>query len=349
MRRRLAFTLVELLVVIGIIGVLLAVLLPAVQQSRESARATQCRSNLKQIGLALHDYHNVHKAFPAGCVGDRNNELDIQGWGWATYLMPFIEEQALYAALDPNTNTLPMVLASDRLQPYLRTPLPIYRCASDAADELQSDARTLSGFVLPLASSTVTWNGLAPSPSSALACIIAQPDGESHSDGYGVRAARSNYVASFGDFWQKSSYAWTWDDYAGNGVFGSNTAVRIRDISDGTGKTLAIGERSSKAFASIWAGVDGWNHCEREGVPMVMATTFYPMNSDPDPYYLSCDAKGAAGFGSMHPGGANFVMADGAVRYISENINFVVSNKVANIGTFQRLSRRSDGLKVGDF
>jgi prepilin-type processing-associated H-X9-DG protein len=293
--------------------------------------------------LALQNYHAAHKTFPAGCVGDEQNPVDIQGWGWGTFLLPYLEEESLHAALNPKQNTLPAVLASERLQPYLRTPLAIYRCPSDAADPLQSDSRTLSGFVLPLT--------VASSPSnqfSTLACIVAPPGNGSHSNAYGIRAARSNYVGSFGDFWQQSSAAWTWDDFAGNGIFGSNVQIRLRDISDGASHTLAVGERSSRAFASIWAGVDGWNRCEREGVPMVMATAFYRINSDPEPYYLSCDPKGAAAFGSMHSGGANFLFADGGVRFIGDGIHFAVSNKVARIGTFQRLARRNDGQTVGD-
>jgi prepilin-type N-terminal cleavage/methylation domain-containing protein/prepilin-type processing-associated H-X9-DG protein len=350
--QRFGFSLVEVLVVVAIIGVLMSLLLPAIQQSRESGRTTQCRNNLRQIGLAIQNYYSANRAFPAGCVGDTASPVDIQGWGWATYLLPYLEQQPLFTAINPNQNSLPVVLASESLQPYLRTPVPVFRCASDTGEELQSDSRTLSGFVLPLplaAKQAPTGSLSIPSRYAGLACIVAPPSGGSHSDSYGVRAARSNYVASFGDFWLQSSFAWTWDDYAGNGIFGSNTATRIQDISDGASHTLAIGERSSKSFAAIWAGVDGWNRCEREGVPMVMATAFYRMNSDPEAYYLSCDPKGAAGYSSMHSGGANFVMADGAVRFISDTVHFAVSNKVAKIGTFQRLARRNDGQTIGDF
>jgi prepilin-type processing-associated H-X9-DG protein len=246
-------------------------------------------------------------------------------------------------------------LVSNKLQPYLRTPLAIYRCASDWGAPLQSDSRTLSGCLLPIelwtsnASDSPNIASAIVTQNPSLACLVAPPGGsQSHSNAFGVRAARSNYVGSFGDFWQQSSAAWTWDDYAGNGVFGSNVQIRLRDISDGTSHTLAVGERSSRAFASIWAGVDGWNRCEREGVPMVMATAFYRINSEPEPYFLSCDPKGAAAFDSMHSGGANFLFADGGVRFINDGINFAVSNKVAKIGTFQRLARRNDGQTVGD-
>src|ERR1700738_3250325 len=92
------FTLIELLVVIAIISVLVALLLPAVQQAREAARRTQCRSNLKQIGLALHNYHELHEALPSGYVG---YPFTSQGscWGWGTMILPALDQSVLYAAL----------------------------------------------------------------------------------------------------------------------------------------------------------------------------------------------------------------------------------------------------------
>jgi len=119
-------------------------------------------------------------------------------------------------------------------------------------------------------------------------------------------------------------------------------------IIDGASHTIAIGERSSQAFASIWAGTDGWDRCEREGVAMVVATAFYPMNSAPNPYYLSCDPGGAAAFGSLHPGGANFLMVDGSVRFISQNVSFANSADPQQLGLYQRLARRADRQPISD-
>ena len=132
--------------------------------------------------------------------------------------------------------------------------------------------------------------------------------GMSHSDAYGVTAATSNYVASFGDYWLPSGSTWTTADFAGNGAFGSNVSLKMKDFTDGTSQTFFIGERGSQSYASIWAGTDGWDRCEREGVSMTMATAYYEMNSIPEPYNMSCDPKGAAAYSSSHPGGAHFLM-----------------------------------------
>ena len=357
--RQSGVTLIELLVVLAIIGILVALLIPAVQRARESARATQCRSHLRQLGIALHHYHDAHGLFPPGCVGQNSDPVNIQGWGWGTFLLPFLEEQSLYDLLDPDHHSLPAVLASADRQPYLRVPLPIFRCASDVGDELQSENRTLSGFVLgtsPLAASSPQLTPTTPfGGRPLLACILAPPGSpivlpytppsaptSPSVSSFGVRAATSNYVASFGDLWRSDAAAWTANDYAGNGAFGSNVSLRMRDVTDGTSRTFALGERSWQSYASIWAGTDGWNRCEREGIAMVLATAFFALNSSPEPYYLSCDPKGAAGFGSMHSGGSHFLMLDGSVRFVADDIQFANDSDPRRLGVFQRLARRND-------
>lgn len=355
------FTLIELLVAIGIVGLLMAILLPAVQNARESARAAICRSHLRQIGIALQNYHSAHDCFPPGCMRGADNPIDIQGWGWATFLLPYLEETALYNSLQPTRNTFPQVLASAELQPFLRVPVAVLRCPSDIGDELQNENRTLSGFVLGSTQDQYAAKSQGPRVPLMLACLALPPPGfgqmgdpvanppDNPTSGdapipgdFGVRAATSNYVASFGDFWRPEAASWTDADYAGNGVFGSNTVVRIRDIGDGTSQTFAVGERSWQNYASIWAGADGWNRCEREGVAMVLGTAHFPINSAPEPYYLSCNPQGAAGFDSLHPGGCNFVMVDGSVRFIGEDIDFALSHEAGRRGVFQKLARRNN-------
>ena len=148
-------------------------------------------------------------------------------------------------------------------------------------------------------------------------------------------AARSNYVGSFGDFWLPVGSLWGPTDFAGNGVFGSNVSFRLKDITDGASTTFAIGERSSAAFASIWAGTDGWNRCEREGLAMVMATAHYPMNSART-FQHELRSQGAAAFGSMHPHGLQFLMVDGSVRSVSDTIGFANDPDLTQLGVFQR-------------
>jgi prepilin-type N-terminal cleavage/methylation domain-containing protein len=128
MSRKRAFTLVELLVVIAIIGILIALLLPAVQAAREAARRSQCKNNLKQIGLGLHNMHDVYKRLPAGWEADA--PTGEPGWGWAAMLLPFVEQRTLYDQID-----IRLPIADSTHDPIRQTPLAAYRCPSDTGGE----------------------------------------------------------------------------------------------------------------------------------------------------------------------------------------------------------------------
>ncbi len=123
--KRRAFTLIELLVVIAIIAVLIALLLPAVQAAREAARRTQCKSHLKQLSLAMHNYHDAHGKFPSGYVVDT-------GWGWGTMLLPYVDQRPLFETLGPSGT---MDLANGTLLSRLRTTLALFHCPSDSHPE----------------------------------------------------------------------------------------------------------------------------------------------------------------------------------------------------------------------
>lgn len=140
MKHRRAFTLIELLVVIAIIAILIALLLPAVQQAREAARRVSCQNNMKQIGLALHNYHGAHGALPSGWVSAGSQEVDRHNYfAWSAFALPFLEKQGLYSLLDFDSD-----LDSENNSQYLEFRMPAFRCPSDDSSAVyHSDAADL--------------------------------------------------------------------------------------------------------------------------------------------------------------------------------------------------------------
>jgi prepilin-type N-terminal cleavage/methylation domain-containing protein/prepilin-type processing-associated H-X9-DG protein len=157
--RRPGFTLIELLVVIAIIAVLIGLLLPAVQKVREAANRSKCTNNLKQIGLALHNYHGTVGKFPVGWKIVNNQPC----WGWSVFLMPYLEQSSLYTRLNPDGRTLQDVFTNDL--PALQTPVPTFLCPSDDGPPAypQNDnrpfRRAISGQTISIALSNYPGNG----------------------------------------------------------------------------------------------------------------------------------------------------------------------------------------------
>lgn len=220
---RSAFTLVELLVVIAIIGTLISLLLPAVQAAREAGRRTSCRNNMKQIGLALHNYHDVNKRFPSGWDADQPE--GEPGWGWGSAILPFMDQQNLHdrvrfdLAIDNSANNFA------RLQT-----VEGFICTSDPGDKL---------FLIGEGDHS---HG---------------HDDHEHTDGdenidHGdqlFEIARSNYVGVFGTFEIEDAPG------RGDGTFFFRSRVRFASLTDGTSNTIVVGERSSRLGGSIWHGV----------------------------------------------------------------------------------------------
>ena len=204
-----AFTLIELLVVIGIIAVLIALLLPAVQAAREAARRAQCVNNLKQIGLALHNYQGLLQTFPPGYVSnfDAGGNDTGPGWGWAAMLLPQMEQKPLFDAVN---FSLPI-----EVPPNLTSRLPligVYLCPSDNVEP--------------------SWWAMVRNPSGVPTQRICQ-------------IAPSNYVGVYG----------TSDPgIDGDGIFFRDGNVGLRDITDGTSQTIAVGERSHSLGQATWVG-----------------------------------------------------------------------------------------------
>lgn len=314
--RRRGFTLIELLVVIAIIAILIALLLPAVQQAREAARRTQCKNNLKQLGLAFHNYHDVHRVFPSSWTRSSRHPSDDSAWSWGVMILPFLDQSPLYNHLSPNSpQSFQEALNTAAMVTVLQAVLPSYRCPSSSAPDLNSERPMLPGVM-------------------------------------DLQVSLSNYVGSMG----------VRGDGTSHGLIYQNSSVRLRDITDGTSNTLLVGERAFGDIAgtgihgaSIWSGASDSTSCGFS-LPSDCSNAFHSMtrvamNSGRELHAGSVDYDTHRCFSSRHEGGAQFLMCDGAVRLISENVDSRADdlNDVATWGIYQLLSERDDGQVIGEF
>ncbi len=215
MSRRTGFTLVELLVVIAIIGILVALLLPAVQAAREAARANSCKNNLHQVGIALHNFHDVNGGLPAGWTGNPGPE-DGPGWGWLSEAMQMMEAGNLHNSINRS--------------------LPVDDPANQAAR-----VSIVKSFLCPS----------DPLEAVVFAGDESGDDSQRSVDKRGnpiLQVSRTNYVGVFGTFEIEDNPS------EGDGVFFHGRRIRFADITDGLSNTSVAGERSSRWGASMWQG-----------------------------------------------------------------------------------------------
>ncbi|HSG70227.1 MAG TPA: DUF1559 domain-containing protein [Planctomycetaceae bacterium] len=276
-RQRTAFTLIELLTVLSIVAVLSALMLPGIVQSQDAARANACKNNLKQMGLAMHNYHDVYNTFPPGWVA-KDQKAESGPWiGWQTSILPFVEQAALYEQI----NFEDYSKTDDKIW---KTSLEIYRCPSDPMVDLNPIRGKLA---------TSSYSGNAGSqrlPGS-------------------VDPLKTH-----------------------NGIFWWNSNCGLRNIVDGTSNTFLAGERCITSGGGIWMGLTK-NRNENDALS--------------DCSHHSQLNKSITSFSSMHPGVVQFVLCDGSVRSVSEDIDSSEDEKQP--GTFQKLAQKDDGFPVGDF
>ncbi|MFG0334575.1 MAG: DUF1559 domain-containing protein [Maioricimonas sp. JB049] len=333
------FTLIELLVVIAIIAVLVALLLPAVQQAREAARRSQCKNNLKQIGLALHNYHDAFETLPPGYVdqGDVLTRAGRGNWTWSAMLLPFLDQTPLYRILDVGDTTLSTALMEPDARDAMRRQIPVFVCPSDPGPEL-NDAD----------GSMFSW------PERA----IRDEAGDER------LLARCSYVASNSSRHLGRDEGSPIDPEsagtpAANGAFWKNSRVNFRTITDGSSNVLLIGERAWQLgpFATRAAvlhgvradfpGPDGVvEGADDQGLVYMLAGGARRINevggSDGVMYHGARQS-----FSSQHEGGGQFLMGDGRVRFISQNIDHNLSDVVDSM--FERLIAIRDAAPISDF
>ncbi|MDZ4689108.1 MAG: DUF1559 domain-containing protein [Planctomycetaceae bacterium] len=298
--RRRGFTLIELLVVIAIIAILIALLLPAVQQAREAARRTQCRNNLKQIGLALHNYESSMTVFPPSSTSGFGRGV----WNWpstgvnnpiihlhsfASLILPYIDQATMYNQIDYNVSSLAPVN-----RPIASQVIPFYRCPSYSGKSFSTD---------PLYVTTVGYNQFA------IRNYV----------GFGARTVLGLSGA-----------------VPAEGFMYPGSRTRFRDITDGTSNTLAIVETREET-SSVW--IDGttatvaarWFNLS---APPTYAGTSNAINYKT--YFPGSVFPNSIGqiYGpsSQHTGGAHHLLCDGSVRFISENLDVALYDALVTRG-----------------
>lgn len=334
--RRCGFTRIELIVVIGVIALLVALVMPAIQQQREAARRTQCRNNLKQIGLAMHNYHDTFGVFPPGYV--INPEGPYLGAGWSFFLLPYYDAAPTYSAVYPQ---LTDGLQRNPRNEWYRRLYAALRCPSDngqplVAHVLISASDVVNGDVTPGALDVT--NDFARSNYFANAGYLQASVGGIASDASGEPTSLNPHLNS-GSLGHSGTTFSTGHRYCDPknfcGMFGQNSSVKLHDIKDGTSNVLMVGERYTprdEAAGAVghgtWVGVTDCSSAA--GLAMVLGDTAVKVNAG------AHQQAQTTGFGSRHVGGAHFVMGDGAVRFIPDT---------TDIEAYRRLSTIDDGYE----
>jgi prepilin-type N-terminal cleavage/methylation domain-containing protein len=322
--RRLGFTLIELLVVIAIIAVLVALLLPAVQQAREAARRSQCKNNLKQIGLALHNYHEQFNVLPYSSAAAAYQTGQVKNnTGW-TSLLPNLDQSTLYNLINFNTamgtwnKAGGVIVGGTPLQPgnitVTGTKMVVLLCPSDNGPQT-IDIAQQSGYY-----------GCAP----------------------GVPAYNSSYGFSVQYGFRWDNVQWQQEPRLTRSVFGAYSNTNFRDVSDGLSNTVMVAETTlsvQDGKVPTWACA---GHVALAGVAFANPTGGYSINNwlccgwttPPNSSFVPNSLGEFDSPGSVHTGGMHVTMGDGSVRFISQNINTV---------TRQRLGYIQDSQPLGDF
>lgn len=343
-RKEAGFTLIEVLVVLAVIAVLIALLLPAVQNARNSARRAQCLSNLKQIGLAVHNYHDSHRVLPPGYVCHRAGDVEaseLSHWGWAAMILPQLDSVVLFNRLDVNRSSIHENAASSTGVALLQSVVPALRCPSDDGPSVNGFCESMS--IDPTAPEAGWYNRMVTS------------NGIDR-----VSPSVSNYVMSACSSISTTPIVDATKYGGATGVGFQNSSVSFSEIKDGTANTFLVGERcfSRDGLPLGAANVLGFSsRVNTQGASAgiktagmsVLGIANHGINWTSDNRVHQ-----TRGYHSRHTGGANFLACDGSARFVSENIEYDNSSAPSSSvrdgawidSLFERLIGRADGQSV---
>jgi prepilin-type N-terminal cleavage/methylation domain-containing protein/prepilin-type processing-associated H-X9-DG protein len=323
------FTLVELLVVIAIIGVLVALLLPAIQAAREAARRTQCQSSLRQLALGCINYESNNGSLPPG--GITNGSLGtLSGAGWSIYVLPFVEQQALYDSYDfdePNEASVD-VDKDGKVNSFLRNSNPqVFDCPSDEETELNDNPASGPG-------SSTTYNRGSYRGNAGLCTVQSGAFWDSSGEQSQTFAHERGPLPGIGRM-LVSPFDPSKGEKA-NAPWSLTSPVELSEIADGTSNTMLLGEKAhtgllieSRRRRTFWAYT--YTSYQR-------SVTFLQTRSIISDYDRCLQIDGDFGdnpckrsWGSLHPGGLNIAMCDGSLQFIPESIDVFVLGAISTI------------------
>lgn len=377
-KSRKGFTLIELLVVIAIIAVLIALLLPAVQQAREAARRTQCKNNLKQLGLALANYHDITtNTFPPGYLGGTQTTVapgnGLAGWGWMTMILPQVDQANLYNQLGNSNNAsylpnfyvgLGGATTTAGLLPLvgnINSPITAFRCPTDVGSATlgvvyngSAPANSITvgrSTYVGVCGADPQFNSTAAQPLYAFTnSLVTANTGIGQ---IGTSQGGNNWGSTTSPGWTGAAAYWgvttvgSTISSAGSsgwgGTFAADSKKGYRDMTDGSSNCIVVGERYSPIGGgattyvlgdATWVGV---NSSTSNAQSLTLGEASLPINYN---FTANNPRPQTTGFGSLHTGGAHFLMGDGTVRFINANVD---------MNTFRMISRINDGALPGDF